>query len=299
MNKAHFMLPGFCEHYKLYTIILDVIKKNPEFLRENADIYCIYGNIPFCTWDGGRIFPQYPTGYTVEQMQEMCHIYNDIFNIKVRFVFTNGLITEKDCYDRYNNLVLNIFNNGKNEIVVNSPVLEKYISENYPNYTLISSTTKCITNNEQVKEEINKSQYKFVCLDYNLNHNEKLFQSLTPEEKSKVELLINPICGPGCQQRKEHYRLNSLFSLNYGKPYSLRDCSIPNGKGAFYPKNWLTIVEPDELYSTYLSNDFHNFKLEGRTFPSINVLLLFAKYLIKPEFQFHFISVVNSLYNSY
>jgi hypothetical protein len=49
-------------------------------------------------------------------MQEMCHTYNDIFNIKVRFVFTNGLIAEQDCYDRYNNLVLNIFNNGKNAL---------------------------------------------------------------------------------------------------------------------------------------------------------------------------------------
>ena len=72
-----------------------------------------------------------------------------------------------------------MFNNPKNEIVVNSPILEEYIRTNYPNYTLISSTTKCITNLNDVKTEINKEQYKLICLDYNLNHNTKLLNDLS------------------------------------------------------------------------------------------------------------------------
>ena len=41
-------------------------------------------------------------------------------------------------------------------------------------------------------------------------------------EKQKTEFLVNPICMPGCPQRKEHYRLNSLFSLTYGQRYSMK-----------------------------------------------------------------------------
>lgn len=292
MNKANFMLPGFYEHYKLYSKILKLVKDHPEYMRENADIYCLYGNIPFCTWDGGRIFPEYQSA-TIEEMQEIQHTYNDIFNVKIRFVFTNCLLTQEDCYDTYNNIVLSVFNNSKNEIVVNSPILEEYIRTNYPNYTLISSTTKCITNLNDVKTEINKEQYKLICLDYNLNHNTKLLNGLSEQEKEKVELLINPICGPGCPHRKEHYRLNSLFSLSYGKKYKLRGCAIE--EGIFFPSDWPTVIQPEELYTTYISNDFKYFKLEGRTLSDLDNLLTFSKYLIKPEYQFHFISKISNL----
>ncbi|MGN1342698.1 MAG: hypothetical protein ACI4VL_05760 [Bacilli bacterium] len=50
----------------------------------------------------------------------------------------------------------------------------------------------------EAKNEINNQNYKFICLDYNLNHNWTFLDSLNPEEKEKTEFLINPICGPGC-----------------------------------------------------------------------------------------------------
>lgn len=290
-SNANFMLPGFYEHYDLYVIILHIIKDHPEFLHEKSNIYCLYGNIPFCTWDGGRIFNSYQSA-TMEQMQHIQNVYNDIFNIKIRFVFTNGLLTEEDCYDRYNNIALSIFHSDKNEIVVNSPVLENYIIKNYPKYNLISSTTKCITNIEEVKQELNKEQYKLICLDYNLNHNQKLLDNLTEQEKEKVELLVNPICGPGCPHRKEHYRLNSLFSLTYGKKYNLRNCTIE--EGIFYPVNWPTVIQPEELYTSYVNKGFKYFKLEGRTLSDLDNLLTFTKYLIKPEYQYHFISLASN-----
>ena len=58
-NKAYFMLPGFCEHLQLYQNINKFLEKYPEAKRDEIEIYCYYGNIPFCTWDGGRIFTTY------------------------------------------------------------------------------------------------------------------------------------------------------------------------------------------------------------------------------------------------
>lgn len=289
-NKAYFMLPGFCEHYETYKVINQFLSIFPEAKRDNAEVYCYYGNIPFCTWDGGRIFQNYQP-LTMEQMYEIKNFYNNNLNSKIRFVFTNNLLKENHCHERYNNICLEIFNDCKNEIVLNSSILENYIRTNYSNYSIISSTTKCLIKPELAKEELNQD-YKFVCLDYNLNHNWSFLDSLNPEEKEKTEFLINPICGPACPQRKEHYRLNSLFSLSYGKPYNLKSCEIKHN--SFYPYDYKTIIQPDELYSTYLDKGFKYFKLEGRTFKSLEIIAFFAKYLIKPEYQYFFIIDVNN-----
>ena len=285
-NIAYFMLPGFCEHYKLYQNLNKFLNMYPEVKRENVEIYCYYGNVPFCSWDGGRIFDKYYP-LSIEQMQKVQNYYNNILKSKIRLVFTNNLLKEEHLYERYNNLSLNVFNNSNNEIVLNSEILENYIKEYYPNYKLIASTTKC-SNQENSKKDLNNSDYIFTCLDYNLNHNWTFLNSLTPEEKEKTEFLINPICGPGCPQRKEHYRLNSLFSLTYGQHYSMKSCEISNGSNCaqFNPAH-ITI---NEIIEKYIPAGFHYFKLEGRTWPSSEMAVTLAEYLIKPEFQSFFLS---------
>lgn len=285
-NIAYFMLPGFCEHYKLYQNLNNFLTKYPNAKRDNIEIYCYYGNIPFCSWDGGRIFNQYYP-LSIEEIKNIQNYYNNILNSKIRLVFTNNLLKEEHLYERYNNISLGAFNNTNNEIVLNSEILENYIKEYYPNYKLIASTTRC-SNQENSKKDLNNKDYKFTCLDYNLNHNWKFLNSLTSEEKEKTEFLVNPICGPGCPQRKEHYRLNSLFSLTYGQRYPMKSCEIFNGSNCaqFNPAH-ITI---NEIIETYVPAGFHYFKLEGRTWPSSEMAVTLAEYLIKPEFQSFFLS---------
>lgn len=291
-NIAYFMLPGFCEHYELYQTIHKIFKEYPEIKRENTEIYCYYGNIPFCTWDGGRIFNSY-NPLTTEQMIELRTFYNDKLKNKIRFVFTNNLLEEKHLYERYNNLALQIFDSGVNEIVLNSNILEQYLKNNYPNYKLIASTTRC-SNQEQSKNDLNNDDYLFTCLDYNLNHNWKFLDSLTAEEKAKTEFLVNPICGPGCPQRKEHYRLNSLFSLSYGQNYQMAHCEIKNNSicAKFNP----THISPEEIYEKYIPAGFNYFKLEGRTWPSYEMAITIADYLVKPEYHSFFLRNINRMY---
>ena len=144
----------------------------------------------------------------------------------MRFVFTNCLISEEDCYDRFNNMVLEICHNELNEIVVSSPILYNYIKSHYPKYKFISSTTKCLSNKEEALKEIEKEEYYMICIDYNLNKNENFLNSIPKNQYDKVEFLINAICPPGCPTRKRHYKMNSLYHLNYGKEYPLPTCSI-------------------------------------------------------------------------
>ena len=280
-NIAYFMLPGFVEHYEIYKRMNQFLAEYPDAKKSNVEIYCYYGNIPFCTWDGGRIFTKYHP-LTVEEIQEIQNYYNNILKSKIRLVFTNNLLKEEHLYEKYNNLSLQIFDNNNNEIVLNSNILENYLNINYPNYKLIASTTKC-SNKENAKQDLNNCNYLFTCLDYNLNHNWDFLNSLTPEEKSKTEFLINPICGPGCTQRKEHYRLNSLFSLSYGTKYATKSCTITKGSiCAVFNSAHITI---DEILNKYVPAGFHYFKLEGRTWSSNEIAITLSEYLIKPEYQ--------------
>lgn len=287
-NIAYFMLPGFCEHYELYKTMNNFLSLHPEAKRENAEIYCYYGNIPFCTWDGGRIFNNYQP-LTFEQMQEIQKYYNVELKSKIRFVFTNNLLKEEHLYERYNNIALNIFNNPNNEVVLNSDILENYLHNNFPNYKLIASTTRC-SNQDQSRNDLNNKNYIFTCLDYNLNHNWKFLETLTPEEKEKTEFLVNPICGPGCGQRKEHYRLNSLFSLTYGKPYKMKHCEIKTT--TFCSLYNSAHITADDIYNKYLPAGFHYFKLEGRTWSAVDMAITISEYLIKPEFRSWFLREV-------
>ena len=284
-NIAYFMLPGFYEHFELYNSMYNLLKRYPQIKRENAEIYCYYGNIHFCSWDGGRIFHKYYPA-TLEKMKEIQHFYNNTINSKVRFVFTNNLLKEEHLHDRYNNICLQVFDNEQNEIVLNSKILEEYIINNYPKYKLIASTTKC-SNQEQTKNDLNNNNYIFTCLDYNLNHNWTFLNSLTPEERSKTEFLVNPICGPGCQQRKEHYRLNSLYALSYGKHYNMKHCEIKENTSCAEFNS--THISPEEIYNKYLPNGFQYFKIEGRTWPSEEMAIVIADYLIKPEYRSWFL----------
>lgn len=280
-NSIYFMLPGFCEHYNLYRCLNEFLNKYPEAKRDNVEIYCYYGNVPFCSWDGGRIFNTYYP-LSIEEMKDIQNYYNNILHSKIRLVFTNNLLQEQHLYERYNNISLNIFDNNINEIVLNSDILENYIKTHYPNYKLIASTTRC-SNQENSKIDLNNKDYIFTCLDYNLNHNWKFLNSLTPKEREKTEFLINPICSPGCPQRKEHYRLNSLFALTYGRRYPMKSCEIFDGSScAHFNSAHITI---DEIIEKYVPAGFHYFKLEGRTWPSNEMAITLSEYLIKPEYR--------------
>lgn len=285
-SKAYFMLPGFVENYELYKLLNSFLIEHPEAKIENTEIYCYYGNFPFCSWDGGRIFESYQQ-ISLEKIKEIINYYNNVIHNKLRLVFTNSLLNEQDCYDRYNNIILQELKKYDSEIVINSPILEDYILKNYPEYKLISSTTKCLSSIETAKQELNKKQYLFSCLDYNLNHNWDFLNNLSIQEKNKTEFLINPICKPNCPSRQKHYYLNSLFSLTYGEPSNIEGCTVT--ETSILPSDNKAIITIDEIFNEYIPNGFNFFKIEGRAISTMEVAMSCANYLIKPEYRHLFL----------
>jgi hypothetical protein len=285
-NKIKIALPGLWNHFYLTRAFIDFIEEHPEIVNDNMVVGAVYDNFPYCIWDGGRIY----TDYQQASLEDVKYIKNyfEEKNIPLRLVYTSPVLREEHTLDRFCNLVTGVCESPLNEIVVNSPILEEHLRTNYPNYNYISSTTKCNLFDAS-KNEMSKD-YKYICLDYNQNHNFKELDKLSQEQKDKTEFLCNAICPPGCPYRKEHYRLNGLFYLNYLKTYTLPKCGITDNTLSNTAQHYTNNISPEEILTTYAPKGFSMFKLEGRTLDSQEVLLNYVRYMIKPEHQFWVLS---------
>ena len=198
--EVKFHLPGLRQNYPLNMLVLSMLKQKPEWFREGVQIASFFGGFPTSLWNGGR-----PSNY---DQCDSAFIQNVIKSINaqgvpVRYTYTNMLLTEEDLADPYCNFCMQVADNGMNEVMIFSPILEKYIREKYPSYKLNSSTCKEIRDIAQVNEELKKDYY-LVVLDYNFNN--KFDELAKIEDKARCEILVNTLCTPNCPRRGEHYQ---------------------------------------------------------------------------------------------
>ncbi|MBR4719604.1 MAG: hypothetical protein IKP31_05110 [Lachnospiraceae bacterium] len=262
-----------------------MMKEYPDRFRDGYKAGSVYGTFPGAIWNGGRaVF-----GITCHgDMKKIIKTYNDL-DVPVRFTWTNSLIEEKHLNDTYCNLIMETAGgyhtrSGKNnQVLVNSPVLEEYLREQYPDFKYISSTTKRLRLLEDVKAELSKDYY-LVVLDYDLNHDEDALESLTPYA-DRIEILADEICFPECPRRKDHYRDESLMQLNFekGAPY---DCPNKKTKPSFdVCMKRLAFISADEVPEYADRWGYRNFKLVGRGLPQELVLDSYIYYLVREEYR--------------
>ena len=67
------------------------------------------------------------------------------------------------------------------------------------------------------------------------------------------------------------------------------ECKIKNSTVSNDVINFKNNISPEEIINYYYPLGYHMFKLEGRTLSSIEIILNYARYFIKPEHQFNFI----------
>ena len=277
-----YSLPGAFELEKINEAFLMVIRLHPEVLYENVSVEAIYGNPQFCIWDGGRVFSNYHQS-TIEEILNTIELYNNKMNLPIRYVFTNSALEEKHFYNRFGNLLMELGINYPNEVVLSNDKFLGFLRERYPNYRYISSTTKCLKNKPDVLAELDKEEYFRVCLDYNLNKDIEFLNSLNSTQKEKVELLINPICGAECPHRKKHYYLNSLYHLNFGRVYSMEGCYIH--KSVFQRDSNENNLSYETIKKIYEPLGIEHYKIEGRSWNPIDILLTYTNYMVKPEYK--------------
>ncbi len=275
-REIYWHLPGLCYFRFLNQVLLNLMNKYPESFREGYRIGSVYGTFPGAIWNGGRtVFGITSKG----DIGKIIAAYNNK-NVPVRFTWTNSLLEQKHVTDTYCNLIMQMADNGMNQVLVNQKVLEDYIRREYPGYKLISSTTKRILDVKELQEELEKDYY-LVVLDYDLNHNEEVLKALQPYA-DRVEILVNEICYPGCKMRQEHYRNQSQAQLTYDPslPFQCPNNSTPRSFTECMKRP--AFISNDEIES-YIEKGYVNFKIVGRGLPMEFVKDSYLYFLVKED----------------
>ena len=284
-----FHLPGLRYNYPLNMFFVSMQKFHPEYFREGVQIASFFGEFPTSLWAGGRFCngDQCDAKFVQEVIKNI-----NAQGIPVRFTYTNPSITEHDLEDAYCNFCMRTADNGMNEVLVVSPVLESYVRENYPEFKINSSTCKGILDMEELQEELEKD-YNLVVLDYNLNNNfEKLEQI---KRKDKCEILVNACCIPNCPRRKEHYAAiakqnrtvlkNRTMPKEHQIPIQGWYCEYGDMNSIHTIKDYPTYVSPEAIWEKYVPMGYENFKIEGRTANLFQLVDTYCHYMIKPEYE--------------
>ena len=277
-KEIYWHLPAFCYYFYLNQVTIHLMREFPEKFHEGYRVGSVYGTFPGAIWNGGRmVFGLSSKG----DMEKIIGTYNKL-GVPVRFTWTNSLLTEEHVHDTYCNLIMDLADNGKNQVLVNTKVLEDYLRRKYPHFAYISSTTKRITGFDELQAELAKD-YLLVVLDYDLNHNEKVLKALEPQAE-KIEILVDEICFPGCPRRKEHYADESLRQLTFDRGGSFKCHNMaqkPDFKECMKRPGFIS----REQLPAYIERGYRNFKLVGRGLPIEMVKDSYMYFLVKPEHE--------------
>ncbi len=273
MEKIKIHLPEFYLFYPIYYELFRILKDKPNWMNSNMEIGSVYGCFPGCIWNGGRVMHG---SCSREDISEIICFYNEQ-DIPLRFTFTNSLLTNEMLLDTFGNMIMELANNGMNQVVINSEVLENHIRMTYPRFKLISSTTKCLNLEKGLMEELEKDYY-LVVLDYSLN-NTIILESIS--RKEKCEILLNAYCYDNCQRRLDHYKAISRDQI-YRSDDSFGNCDslCRNFYQLFTNKSFVSL---EKIYEKYYPAGYRHFKIEGRSNNVFDVIESLLYYLIIPE----------------
>lgn len=281
MIKAYYHLPGLFEFYNLYSAFLPIYREHREYFYDWCEIGSIYGAPADCLWGGGRI------GFGDEDYSKVIKLMEQ-YDISARLTFSNSLIEKEHLSDRKCNELCRAFeSSGKvqNGIIIHSDILLDYIKKSYPKYYFVSSTTKVITDTEELDEELEREDFRFVVPDFRMNKRFDWLDNLSDEKKDKVEFLCNECCWFDCYDRKNCYINVSRKSLEAECEDHV--CVSPNAKEGYRFSKAMKnpgFIGNNDILSTYIPKGFSQFKIEGRSLGSAVILEMLLYYMTKPEY---------------
>ena len=281
-KKAYYHLPGLFEFYEFYKVFLPLFREHREYFYDWCEIGSIYGAPADCIWGGGRVgFGEADPGSVAELMRE--------YDISARLTFSNSLIQDEHLDDKRCNALCSLFEkNGsvQNGVIIHSDLLLDHIRRNYSDFYFVSSTTKVLTNFDDLEKELKRPEFKYVVPDFRLNKSMDRLNLLSDKYKEKIEFLCNECCFYGCYDRKNCYENVSRKSL--GIDCEDHICVSPDADKGY--KFSLAMENPGfigvtDIQSIYMPAGFSNYKIEGRSLGSAIVLEFLLYYMTKPEYQ--------------
>lgn len=281
-KKAYYHLPGLFEFYDLYSILLPIFKEHRDYFYDWCEIGSVYGAPGDCIWGGGRV------GFGEEKAENVLSLMKE-YGVSARLTFSNSLLREEHLSDRKCNLLCEMFSDSEgmeNGVIVHSELLLEYLKKYYPKLYLISSTTKVITEFDELTRELDREEFKYVVPDFRLNKELKKLGMLTEIQKNKLEFLCNECCFFGCKDRKNCYENVSRKCL--GETCEDHICRAPGSEeGYLFSKamNNPGFIGTDDIINKYLPMGFGNFKIEGRGLGSALIFEFILYYMVRPEYR--------------
>lgn len=279
---AYYHLPGLFEFYELYKEFLPMYREHREYFYDWCDIGSIYGAPADCIWGGGRV------GFGDNNPDEVLAMMNE-YGISSRLTFSNSMLDRSHLADRKCNTLCEKFEkSGNNGVIVHSDLLLDYLKDHYTKLYYISSTTKVITDFEELQREIDREDYRYIVPDFRLNKAFDKLTTLTQVQKDKLEFLCNECCSYGCMERRECYE--NVSRKNLGEECGEHRCTSDEAaEGYMFSKAMKNpgFIGTDDIKNIYLPMGFSNFKIEGRSLGSALILEFILFYMTKPEYHIH------------
>lgn len=279
---AYYHLPGLFEFYELYRVFLPVFREHREYFYDWCEIGSIYGAPADCLWGGGRV------GFGENDPKEVLALMRE-YGISARLTFSNSLLREEHLSDRKCNALCSLFAESEgvqNGIIIHSDLLLDYLKKKYPGLYFVSSTTKVLTDFQQLRNELKRDDFRYVVPDFRLNKAYDKWKLLSEQEKNKVEFLCNECCWFGCRDRKKCYE--SVSRKNLGENCPDHHCSAPNANDGYRFSEAMKnpgFIGIEDIKNTYLLMGFSHFKIEGRGLGSALILEFLLYYMTKPAYH--------------
>ena len=281
-KTAFYHLPGLFEFYELYRVFLPLFRQHREFFYDWCEIGSIYGAPGDCLWGGGRV------GYGDCAPRDVLRLTRE-YGVSARLTFSNSLLREEHLSDRKCNELCRLFAEAggpANGVIVHSDLLLHYLEKRYPGLYFVSSTTKVLTEFQQLRRELEREEFRYVVSDFRLNRAFDRLEALPAPLKDKVEFLCNECCWFGCKDRKACYETVSRKSLGEDGPE--HRCAAPDAEGGYRFSKAMTnpgFIGVGDISNVYLPMGFSHFKIEGRSLGSALILEFLLYYMTKPEYQ--------------
>ena len=275
-----YSLPDFTRHLQLNLMMTDFMRSSPEIFQDGIEISSLYGSFPGCIMNGGRIMQDVQERYTYAQIAETFDAVSKK-GLTTRLTLTNMLLSPEQYEDEYCRMILEAAQGHDVEIIVNLDSLADYISSRY-HFRKILSTTRALSGVEELNRMLDR--YDLVVLDYNHNKDDAFLKQVS--DPSRLEVMPNELCRPGCQARQQHYLAVSKFQLT-------GNCDFKCPNAEYYEKTGFT--ERTQSSPTLLGNDdirrlnteygIRHFKIVGRLHSKALLLESYVYYLIRPEYR--------------
>ncbi len=279
---AHYHLPGLFEFYELYRAFLPLFRTHRTYFYDWCDIGSIYGAPSDCIWGGGRVENGNADPRAVLALMRE-------YGISARLTFSNSLLRPEHLTDRKCNALCKLLdesNPPQNGVIVHSELLLEYLMKKYPKLYFISSTTKVLTDFQQLAREAARPEFRYVVPDFRLNRAFDRLGALPEAQKEKLEFLCNECCWFGCRDRRACYE--AVSRRNLGEAGAEHRCTAPNAADGYRFSRAMAnpaFIGTDDITDIYLPMGFSNFKIEGRGLGSALILEFLLYYMTKPEYR--------------